>query len=420
MGILQYRRTVERYISSVWFNSVMGILIIANLFYIGIESDFRQSGNNNCSVTGNNSAPPTINTALDPESDVWYTFDTVFASVFIAEIVLRVFAGGLKFFKSFENIMDLGLVASGSVDVWILSHSSDCSNAAAGQSVKILTALRIVRIMRVIRFFRLMKSFGQIRLIVTGLFNSLKTLVWVFVFLTVLIYMSAIFTTTQLGSISNKFSSIPDSMLTLFQITTLDSWADEIVRPVVHAYPYAIIFFVMYIFFTSFGLINIVLGIVVENTIISANDKKAREMREKEVMKQAAIASIRDLLDSCVVKGTTTLSKEDFALCLKVPEICKRWDILELPDSILSILFPSETEVISIEDIVSICAQTSMSVSPSGLLDIIHDLEGLRAAVVHVSDIVQDVHTSRQKILGRLDLLKTHSLYYLIGETCVE
>jgi len=413
-NIKEARLLISRFIGSIWFNSFMGILIILNLFYIGIESDFKQSSAA-CSAESQDESGTTTD---ESQLNVWVIIDNTFASVFVAEIALRIIAGGIGFFKEFENVVDLGLVVSGSVDVWFLSKSSGgCSSSTTGQSVKILTALRVIRIMRVIRFFRLMKSFGQIRLIVSGLMSSSKTLLWVFVFMMVIIYMCSIFTTTQLGTASDNFSSIPNSMLTLFQITTLDSWSDTIVRPLVSDNPAFILFFLIYIFITSFGLLNIVLGIVVENTVISANDKKMRDMREKEVLKQGAIASLRDLFDYHAMVGAHGISKEDYVMCLKVSQIRERWNILELPESLESVLFPNSSDSISIEDLVSICAQLSMSSSPSGLADLLNDLDGLKTTIKRTAEIAQEVFRTRSMLQERLSIFEARSNYYLTGNS---
>ena len=413
---MELQTRVSRIVESLWFNSFMGFLIILNLFYIGIESDFRVVENpcpSSSNVVSENYFSPG---ADDSAAIVWKIIDNLFASFFVLEIVLRIVAYGVSFFSNLENIVDLGLVVSGCVDIWLLSASAGCSGSSAGQSVRILTALRVIRIMRVIRFFRLMKSFGQIRLIVSGLMSSLKTLVWVFVFMIAIIYMCSIFTTTQFGSMSDKFSTIPESMLSLFQITTLDSWSDTIVRPLVAESPAVIVFFLLYIFFTSFGLVNIVLGIVVENTIISANEKKARDMREREVLKQGAVSSLRDLLESVMVAGSKKVSKADFDLCLQVPLIQERWKLLELPESVTSILFPNDDDMIGIDDLISICAQISMSSTPSGLKDVLNDLDGLLNVVNTTNELAQDLFSTRESFRIKMNFFGTNSGYYLTGQ----
>lgn len=46
---------------------------------------------------------------------------------------------------------------------------------------------------------------------------------------------------------------------------TLESWSMGIVRPVINVYPYAWIYFVSYILLTSFLVMNVVVGIVLNS-----------------------------------------------------------------------------------------------------------------------------------------------------------
>merc|ERR1719453_1410241 len=63
------------------------------------------------------------------------------------------------------------------------------------------------------------------------------------------------------------FRTVPRSMFTLFQIVTFESWNERLVRHVIHNQPAMIVFFVAFIALSSFGLMNIVVGVVCERTI---------------------------------------------------------------------------------------------------------------------------------------------------------
>jgi len=53
-------------------------------------------------------------------------------------------------------------------------------------------------------------------------------------------------------------------MYSLFQIMTLESWSMGIVRPVMEAFPYAWIFFIPFIMVTTFMVLNLFIGIIVD------------------------------------------------------------------------------------------------------------------------------------------------------------
>ena len=64
---------------------------------------------------------------------------------------------------------------------------------------------------------------------------------------------------------SEWFGTIPHSAYSLFQIMTLESWSMGIVRPVMEVYPYAWVFFVPFILVTTFAVVNLVVGLIVNS-----------------------------------------------------------------------------------------------------------------------------------------------------------
>jgi voltage-gated sodium channel len=86
----------------------------------------------------------------------------------------------------------------------------------------------------------------------------------VLMLLTLVFYVASVIATKMYGeAFPQWFGSIGESAYTLFQIMTLESWSMGIVRPVMEAFPYAWIFFVLFILFSSFMVINLLIGIIV-------------------------------------------------------------------------------------------------------------------------------------------------------------
>ena len=78
------------------------------------------------------------------------------------------------------------------------------------------------------------------------------------------------------------FGSVWLSLYSLFQIMTLESWSMGIARPVIAVYKYAWIYFVSFVILSSFILMNIVVGIVV-NSIQTATEDEEEENRQKHM-----------------------------------------------------------------------------------------------------------------------------------------
>ena len=61
---------------------------------------------------------------------------------------------------------------------------------------------------------------------------------------------------------------------------TLESWSMGIVRPVMEVYPMAWAFFVPFILLTSFIVLNLFIGVIV-NAMSEATDEEAHDEREE-------------------------------------------------------------------------------------------------------------------------------------------
>ena len=76
-------------------------------------------------------------------------------------------------------------------------------------------------------------------------------------------------------------------MYTLFQIMTLESWSMGIVRPVMKEYPLAWIFFVPFILVTTFAILNLFIGIIVDAMQqISSDGKDIKKVSEEDMYKK--------------------------------------------------------------------------------------------------------------------------------------
>ncbi len=76
------------------------------------------------------------------------------------------------------------------------------------------------------------------------------------------------------SSFPEWFGNIGKAVYTLFQVMTLESWSMGISRPVMEVFPWAFAYFVPFILLTSYIVLNVVVGVVV-NTIseIAYNNK---------------------------------------------------------------------------------------------------------------------------------------------------
>ena len=81
----------------------------------------------------------------------------------------------------------------------------------------------------------------------------------------ILFYVGAVMATTLFGErFPEWFGSLGNSLYTLFQVMTLESWSMGIVRPVMEVYPHAWLFFVPFILVSAFVMLNLFVAVIVD------------------------------------------------------------------------------------------------------------------------------------------------------------
>src|SRR5262245_25545750 len=85
------------------------------------------------------------------------------------------------------------------------------------------------------------------------------------------------------------FGTLGASLFTLFTIMTLEGWVEGVVNPVMDEHPNAWLFFIPFIIFTTFTVLNLFIGIIVnamqaEHAKAEAVEEEARRQVEREMM----------------------------------------------------------------------------------------------------------------------------------------
>lgn len=172
--------------------------------------------------------------------------DRACLAVFVAEIAAKLIARGAKFFRDGWNLFDFAIVGIALVP-------------AAG-AFSVLRALRILRVLRVV------SAAPRLRRVVEGFITALPGMGSVFLLMSIIFYIGAVIATKLFGTeFPEWFGSLGQSGYTLFQIMTLESWSMGVVRPVMEVYAYAWAFFVPFILVTTFAVVNLLVGLIVNS-----------------------------------------------------------------------------------------------------------------------------------------------------------
>jgi len=172
--------------------------------------------------------------------------DLACLTVFVVEIGLKLFAQRLSFFRNGWNIFDFVIVG-----IALIPGSNGMS---------VLRALRILRVLRVISVA------PSLRRVVEGFITALPGMGSVFLLMGIMFYIGSVMATKLFGATFPEwFGDLGASTYSLFQIMTLESWSMGIVRPVMEVYPYAWAFFVPFILVTTFAVVNLLVGLIVNS-----------------------------------------------------------------------------------------------------------------------------------------------------------
>ncbi len=185
----------------------------------------------------------TVMAGIGPVLEV---LDDIVIGFFVIELSVKFFAYRWRFFLSGWNIFDLAVVSF--------------TLLPATGNLSVLRALRILRAMR------LLSVLPQMREVVQALLNALPGMASVLTVLGLVYYIFAVMGTRLFGEdFPQWFGTLGESFYSLFQIMTLESWSMGIVRPVMEVYPLAWLLFVPFIMLTSFAVLNLFIGLMVNS-----------------------------------------------------------------------------------------------------------------------------------------------------------
>ena len=129
----------------------------------------------------------------------------------------------------------------------------------------------------------------RLRRVIEGFLSAVPGMASVFGLMALIFYIAAVIATKLFGaSFPDWFGSLALSAYSLFQIMTLESWSMGIVRPVMEVYPYAWIFFVPFILVTTFAVVNLVVGLIVNSMqdAHAAEEVAATEAHREEILRR--------------------------------------------------------------------------------------------------------------------------------------
>jgi voltage-gated sodium channel len=241
-----------RMVDSGWFEPAMVALILFNAVLIGLET-----------------SPAIVKT----HGDLLHQLNDAILVVFIAEALMKITASAPRYRNYFANgwnLFDLAIIVLSLIP-------------ATGEFAL------VARMIRVLRVLRLISAVPQLRLIVSTLVRSIPSMGHVVMLFSILFYIYGV-TGYHLfhAADAERWGTLGSSLLTLFQMITLDDWAN-IYAKAREAHAWAWVFFVTFIVIGTFVVMNLFVAVVINNLEAS----KEAELHAHPATPEEVLAEIR-------------------------------------------------------------------------------------------------------------------------------
>nr|KAF6455026.1 calcium voltage-gated channel subunit alpha1 G [Rousettus aegyptiacus] len=293
----RFRLLCHRIITHKMFDHVVLVIIFLNCITIAMERP-----------------------KIDPHSAerIFLTLSNyVFTAVFLAEMTVKVVAlgwcfGEQAYLRSSWNVLDGLLVLISIIDI-LVSLVSD-------SGTKILGMLRVLRLLRTLRPLRVISRAQGLKLVVETLMSSLKPIgnivviccafFIIFGILGVQLFKGKFFVCQgeDTRNITNKsdcaeasyrwvrhkynFDNLGQALMSLFVLASKDGWVDIMYdgldavgvdqQPIMNHNPWMLLYFISFLLIVAFFVLNMFVGVVVENFHKCRQHQEEEEARRRE------------------------------------------------------------------------------------------------------------------------------------------
>jgi voltage-gated sodium channel len=205
--------------------------------------------------------------------------DRIIIAVFVMEILARLAVQRWAFFRDGWNIFDVIVVG--------------IALAPASAAFSVLRALRVLRLLRLIT------AVPALQRVVGGLIGALPGMGSILLLIGLVFYVSAVMAVNLYGKeFPELFGTLPTSLYTLFTIMTLEGWTNDVVNPIMSRHPYAWLFFIPFIVITTFWVLNLFIGIIVNAMQVEHAKAEAEMVHDEALPILREIAALRSEIAS--------------------------------------------------------------------------------------------------------------------------
>jgi voltage-gated sodium channel len=244
----------RRIVDAPRFQALIISVIVANALVLGLE---------------------TYESLDDDIGGVLSALNGVFLGVFTVEVAMRLLAFGRRpqdFFRNGWNVFDFVVVGAAYLPF-------------------VRESVTLLRMARLLRIARLLSVIPGLRIVVLGIARSLAPIGGMAALTFFVLYLYGMVGWLLYNDHDPaRFGNIGRSLLTLFQVLTLEGWNDVLAKEMEYS-SWSWVYFVSFVLIGTFVVLNVVIAIIVN----SMDEVRAMELeRERTELVAAALAEGQD------------------------------------------------------------------------------------------------------------------------------
>eukprot|EP00929_Paragymnodinium_shiwhaense_P087156 TRINITY_DN47436_c0_g1_i1.p1 TRINITY_DN47436_c0_g1~~TRINITY_DN47436_c0_g1_i1.p1 ORF type:complete len:783 (+),score=171.38 TRINITY_DN47436_c0_g1_i1:54-2402(+) len=347
----------------------------------------------------------------------------IFCAIFTLDLILRICVEASNWITSHErywNLFDTMVVAHMLFETVTQSITDLRSLNTDSGGLSMLRLLRLMRVVRVARMIKVVRFFRELRVLFFSIIEALRSLVWSVMLMFFLFLFSGVclnhgvldylqkrdgFRSEESAELRRYFGTLQRTVMTLYQsISGGVDWSEPYNQLDLKGLGGETFFFLFFITFSIFALLNVVAAVFVEHTM-------QRSQKDRDFVMEAELESKREIIEKLISvfeeideDGNGYVSMEVFEEKVKDKQILTYFSALGLDIETARTLFVlldyDETGIVSVQDFVLGCIRLKgsaraldMAIMKFEVARILHGVKRmLEILYERVDEVAEEVH----------------------------
>eukprot|EP00929_Paragymnodinium_shiwhaense_P098350 TRINITY_DN5983_c0_g1_i10.p1 TRINITY_DN5983_c0_g1~~TRINITY_DN5983_c0_g1_i10.p1 ORF type:complete len:1411 (+),score=301.65 TRINITY_DN5983_c0_g1_i10:585-4235(+) len=257
--------------------------------------------------------------------------DFFFCSIFVAEAVLRATSFRERHYmvEDWSFIFDSCLTCVMVVDTWIMPLIAYAF--LEGDFVaKLPTGVNMIRLLKVLRLGRLARlaqATPEAMVLLKGLYGAMRSVAMMLCLLLLVLYIFSIVFMQMTAGNGSRDKYFPDIFVSMYNLLLRGAFMDEITEfadglLADHGGVMYVIVFLMFVFLTTYLLMNMLIGLMCE--VVSAIAQTENHHIMEEYVQEELYAAMKDY-DMATTIGVT---REQYCELMQHPELSELWEAI--------------------------------------------------------------------------------------------